>query len=164
VTGLDLDSGAPCRAGGADMSYVRKHVEEMAKQYVQRLSVAEEELKAVGSVWQQAGEELTALRKQQGGSPRAGSPRAGARRSPSFTDLVSLEHHGAGPNGSSQHSTADGAAAGGEAAGDVLTLEGNGGSLQAENGGGACQCLLELAQLAPCDCPRAGLWAEPCGC
>jgi hypothetical protein len=48
-----------------DMALVRKHVEEMAKQYVKRLAVAEEELKAVRTVWQQAEAELAALRKQQ---------------------------------------------------------------------------------------------------
>jgi hypothetical protein len=58
-----------------DMAAVRRHVEEMAAQYVEKLSVAEAELQAVRTVWQQAEGELAALRLHSSSSPR-GSPRA----------------------------------------------------------------------------------------
>jgi hypothetical protein len=72
-TGSTGGSSSTRRPKTPDMALVRKHVEEMAKQYVKRLAVAEEELKAVHTVWQQAEAELAALRKQQhssGGAPQ----------------------------------------------------------------------------------------------
>jgi hypothetical protein len=61
-----------------DMSAVRKHVEEMAAQYVAGLRKAEAELQVVRSVWQQAEDELAAMRSSPRGSSdggRTGSPR-----------------------------------------------------------------------------------------
>jgi hypothetical protein len=64
-----------------DMSAVRKHVEEMAAQYVAGLRKAEAELQVVRSVWQQAEDELAAMRSSPRGSSdggRTGSPRVTA--------------------------------------------------------------------------------------
>lgn len=83
-------AAAAAAAGSAydpvDMSAVRKHVEEMAAQYVEKLSMAEAELQVVRSVWQQAEDELAAMRSSprnsndgsRTSSPRATSPRASA--------------------------------------------------------------------------------------
>ena len=72
-------SGAP--AGPAayealDLSAVTKHVEEMAAQYVEKLSLAEAEVAMVRSVWKQAEDDLAALRS----SPRTSSADGGSPR------------------------------------------------------------------------------------
>lgn len=117
----------------ADMDSVRRHVEGMAQQYVRRLAEAEEELRAVRNVWQQAEAELAQMRRTGaaaatgssssslsssrsvgdgsiGGDSSSSSalfnkPAAGAAREPSLTDLVS-----AGANDDEQEGTAAGAA------------------------------------------------------
>jgi hypothetical protein len=117
----------------ADMDSVRRHVEGMAQQYVRRLAEAEEELRAVRNVWQQAEAELAQMRRTGaaaatgssssslsssrsvgdgsiGGDSSSSSalfnkPAAGAAREPSLTDLVS-----AGANDEEQEGTAAGAA------------------------------------------------------
>jgi len=83
-------AAAAAAAGSAydsvDMSAVRKHVEDMAAQYVEKLSMAEAELQVVRSVWQQAEDDLAAMRSSprnsndgsRTSSPRATSPRASA--------------------------------------------------------------------------------------
>lgn len=77
-------SGAPYEP--MDMTAVTKHVEQMAAQYVEKLSIAEAELQVVRSVWQQAEDELAAMRSSprsssSDGSSRTGSPRATSPKS-----------------------------------------------------------------------------------
>lgn len=75
--------GAPGHAAyeALDMTAVRKHVEDMAAQYVAGLRKAEAELQAVRSVWQQAEDELAAMRSSPRTSPRTSNnnDRAGSR-------------------------------------------------------------------------------------
>lgn len=80
------EEAAPGAAGHAayealDMTAVRKHVEDMAAQYVAGLRKAEAELQAVRSVWQQAEDELAAMRSSPRTSPRTSNnnDRAGSR-------------------------------------------------------------------------------------
>lgn len=79
ATDSNTNTAGDAAAAGFDMSVVRQHVEEMAKQYVRRLAEAEEELRAVRTVWQQAEAELAALRRQQ----QINSSNGG-RRSPTY--------------------------------------------------------------------------------
>lgn len=69
----DVAAGAAAAAAGPsgpgyDMSAVTKHVEEMAAQYVEKLTRAEAELQCVRSVWQRADDDLAEMRSSS--SPR----------------------------------------------------------------------------------------------
>lgn len=71
-------SAAAASYEALDMTAVRKHVEDMAAQYVAGLRKAEAELQVVRSVWQQAEDELAAMRS----SPRNSNDGSRAGASP----------------------------------------------------------------------------------
>lgn len=153
---------------GIDMAVVRKHVEEMAKQYVKRLSAAEEELRAVKTVWQQAEQELAALRRQQGQLQQPQDVEDGrqqqqqqveddkdfllVRRSPSLSDLVSPDSDAGG---------AAAAATASDRAAEELAADGSDSTASSTNSSSVVgelsltgPAMHELVQLAPVNAPQ----------